>query len=143
MVASAQCCLSLAQCLCCLPAAAAAAAALLRETEKQLAIFIVWITPVRCCCWPCLSQGGRGGEKLAPNAPLAKFHNWISANSVFTRISKCKMHVLLQGFANVLSQKYLGFARICKYDLAGFRKFSRTFANMVLQCFIIFCKVTT
>ena len=42
--------------------------------------------------------GGEGGGKLALNAPLAKFHNWISENSVLTRISKYKMHVLLQGF---------------------------------------------
>ena len=50
------------------------------------------------------------------------------------------MHVFLQAFANILSQKYLGFASFRKYDLAGFRKLSRKFANMVLQRFAIFHK---
>ena len=43
------------------------------------------------------------------------------------------MHVFSQAFANMLSQKYLGFAIFRKYNFAGFRKLSREFANMVSQ----------
>ena len=32
------------------------------------------------------------------------------------------MHVFLQAFANMLLQKYLGFASFYKYDFAGFGK---------------------
>ena len=43
----------------------------------------------------------------------------------------------------MLSQKYLGLARFCKYhdDFAGFRKLLHPFANRVSQCFVIFRKV--
>ena len=45
------------------------------------------------------------------------------ANRVFARIRKCEMHVFSQAFANMLSQKYLGFA---------------SFANTISQAFVSF-----
>ena len=55
------------------------------------------------------------------------------------------MHVLLHGFANLLSQKYIGFARIRKYDFAGFHKLSQAFTSFLTLsqiCFAIFRKVS-
>ena len=57
------------------------------------------------------------------------------------------MHVFSQAFANMLSQKYLGFSSFCKYDFAGIRKLSRNFkfASMVRsasQCFAVFRKLS-
>ena len=48
------------------------------------------------------------------------------------------MHVFSQAFANMLSQKYLGFASVRQYDFACIRELSRKFANMGLQCFASF-----
>ena len=45
------------------------------------------------------------------------------------------MHVFSQAFANMLLQKYLGFASFGKYD---FRKLSRKFANMFRKAFQAF-----
>ena len=64
------------------------------------------------------------------------------ANRVFARIRKCEMHVFSQAFANMLSQKYLGFANFRKYDFARFRELSRKFANALSQCFAIFRKLS-
>ena len=87
-----------------------------------------------------------------------------AANRVFARIRKCEMHIFSQAFANMLSQKHLGFASFanmishafasfrsnsqmrCKYDsqyfasfrnsgFASFRKLSQGFANGLSQGF--------
>ena len=97
------------------------------------------------CFWHVLSrgEGGRGG--LAINTPFTRFCNKVFANRVFARFSKCKMHVFSQAFskfANMVSQKYLGFASFPKYDFTGFHKLSHTFTNMVSHCFAIFCKLS-
>ena len=81
--------------------------------------------------------------ELGGGTLFARFCNYIFASSVLARSCKCKMHVLSQEFANILLQKYLGFASFHKYDLAGFRKLLHTFANiaLVLHCFTTSSKV--
>ena len=97
------------------------------------------------CFWHVLSRGKGGEGGPAINTPFARFCNEVFANRVFARFRECKMHVFSQAFrkfANMISQKYLGFASFPKYDFTGFHKLSHTFANMVSRCFAIFRKLS-
>ena len=88
-----------------------------------------------------LPEPGGGGEVASNKYTFCKVLQLGFHKSCFPKDSLVLNACTFASFCKYTFAKHLGFqvSSFQKY-VAGFRKLSRIFTNIVLQCFAIFCK---